>query len=229
LVRAYLKQCTDNELLDIANQLALDVPHDEQIPSLGESNYWLIDYFRLFISHVHTSKKSAVNLKNALKQYAISCFVAHEDIIPTHEWHEEILRALNSMDALAAILTNDFNDSKWTDQEVGFAVAKNVFQSICKNPKTKSKMVDVLVRTISSSSDPDEASFRVGKLEEIDDESMDSDWEKLRENIVANQTLRESKAFTEQINAILIRKDIAAITVEQKSPFDLDPDDEIPF
>jgi hypothetical protein len=168
------------------------------------------------------------------------------------------------MDALAAILTNDFNDSKWTDQEVGFAVAKNVliipiskelqpygfiarfqsvnpngasvaavaeqvFQSICKNPKTKSKMVDVLVRTISSSSDPDEASFRVGKLEEIDDESMDSDWEKLRENIVANQTLRESKAFTEQINAILIRKDIAAITVEQKSPFDLDPDDEIPF
>jgi hypothetical protein len=59
-----------------------------------------------------------------LEEYGISSFVAHEDIEPTKEWQEEIEKALFSMDALAAILTSKFNDSKWTDQEVGVAVGR---------------------------------------------------------------------------------------------------------
>jgi hypothetical protein len=31
------------------------------------------------------------------------------------------------MDALAVILTPDFHASKWTDQEIGFALARNVY------------------------------------------------------------------------------------------------------
>jgi hypothetical protein len=83
---------------------------------------WNPDYFRLFIAHVATQKAVAHELKENLKHYYVSCFVAHDDIEPTREWEEEIEKALRTMDALAALLSPDFHGSKWTDQEVGFAV-----------------------------------------------------------------------------------------------------------
>lgn len=86
----------------------------------------LIDHFRVFISHVNAAKVQAGALRGALKRYAISAFVAHDDIETSDEWREEILRALMSMDAFVAILTPDFNSSKWTDQETGVAVARDV-------------------------------------------------------------------------------------------------------
>ena len=50
--------------------------------------------------------------------------MAHEDIEPTIPWQSEIKIALNTMDVFVAFLTSNFRSSKWTDQEVGFAVAK---------------------------------------------------------------------------------------------------------
>ena len=129
LIRAYLAGCSDDVLLDIARQLGLDVPStspDEGLIALGDSKYWLIDHLRVFISHVHTAKLQAAGLRQALQRYAISAFVAHEDIDTSDEWREEILRALMSMDVFVAILTSDFNSSKWTDQEAGIAVARDV-------------------------------------------------------------------------------------------------------
>ena len=41
---------------------------------------------------------------------------------PTRQWQDEIEEALRSMDALAALLTPGFHESKWTDQEVGYAM-----------------------------------------------------------------------------------------------------------
>ena len=128
LIRGYLEQCSDEVLLDIAHQLGLDVAReDNDVPVVsGVSKYWLIDHFRVFVSHVHTAKMQAGGLRAALQRYGISAFVAHEDIDTSDEWQEEILRALISMDAFVAILTPDFNSSRWTDQEVGIAVARNV-------------------------------------------------------------------------------------------------------
>jgi hypothetical protein len=71
-------------------------------------------------------KLRATNLKLALKRFAISCFIAHEDIEPTKQWQEEIEKALSSMDGLIAILTDKFPESKWTDQEVGVALGRSV-------------------------------------------------------------------------------------------------------
>ncbi|MBL4663271.1 MAG: toll/interleukin-1 receptor domain-containing protein [Flavobacteriaceae bacterium] len=65
-------------------------------------------------------------LKNELEKYGISSFVAHEDIEPTKEWQVEIEKGLFSMDALCAILMPGFNDSKWTDQEIGFALGREL-------------------------------------------------------------------------------------------------------
>jgi hypothetical protein len=56
----------------------------------------------------------------------MSCFVAHEDIHPTTEWQDEIENALSTMDAFVALMTDNFHESDWTDQEVGYAFARGV-------------------------------------------------------------------------------------------------------
>jgi hypothetical protein len=55
---------------------------------------------KLFISHPHEKKESAIKLKNALVNKKINAFVAHEDIKTTKNWREEIRFALNTMDFL---------------------------------------------------------------------------------------------------------------------------------
>ncbi|MEY4244899.1 MAG: hypothetical protein RLZZ245_2484 [Verrucomicrobiota bacterium] len=83
---------------------------------------WTPNTFKLFLSHLSDSRDVAHQLKTHLANYQISCFVAHDDIEPTREWENEIEEALRSMDGLAALLTPGFHQSKWTDQEVGFAM-----------------------------------------------------------------------------------------------------------
>ena len=58
--------------------------------------------------------------------FGASAFVAHEDIHPTRAWQDEIENALHSMDGFVAVMTSEFHDSLWTDQEVGFALARGV-------------------------------------------------------------------------------------------------------
>jgi hypothetical protein len=93
----------------------------EEAPALppGPATFWTPSSFRLFISHVAAHKGRAEALKVALKPHSISAFVAHSDIEPTAEWLREIEAGLASCDALLALLTPDFHESKWTDQEVG--------------------------------------------------------------------------------------------------------------
>jgi hypothetical protein len=88
--------------------------------------FWKQGTLRLFLSHVSTVKKDASALAGNLLSYGVSGFVAHEDIEPTKEWEDEIRLALSTCDALVCLLTNDFNQSKWTDQEVGFAIGRGI-------------------------------------------------------------------------------------------------------
>jgi len=61
-----------------------------------------------------------------LDEYGIVGFVAHQDIQPTREWEQEILLALRSMEAFLAVHTKGFAESPWTQQEIGFAIARGV-------------------------------------------------------------------------------------------------------
>jgi len=87
---------------------------------------WDAGHYRVFLSHKSEVKVETAELKDHLKVFGISCFVAHEDIYPTQEWQNEIENALASMDAFVAVMTANFHDSDWTDQEVGYAVARGV-------------------------------------------------------------------------------------------------------
>jgi TIR domain len=81
---------------------------------------------RMFLSHVSQHRAVASKIKTTLASMGIAAFVAHEDVEPTLEWQKEIETALQSMDVLCALLTPEFPGSRWADQEVGFALGRNV-------------------------------------------------------------------------------------------------------
>jgi len=97
------------------------------IPPPAEDRIWgTTGGYKLFLSHKANVKKQASAVKERLEWYGVSSFVAHQDIRPTKEWQNEIENALASMDAFAALLTEDFHESEWTDQEVGYALGRAV-------------------------------------------------------------------------------------------------------
>ena len=89
-------------------------------------NLWGPGAIRAFLSHKAEYKIQASSMKEHLTTSGIACFLAHEDIEPMREWESEIERALFSMDVLVALLTEEFHESNWTDQEVGVAVGRKI-------------------------------------------------------------------------------------------------------
>ncbi|HAB54685.1 MAG TPA: TIR domain-containing protein [Ignavibacteriales bacterium] len=90
------------------------------------SRVWGNEEYRVFLSHKNEVKKETAELKEKLKLFGISGFIAHEDIQPTKKWQDEIENALFSMDAFVVLMTEGFHDSLWTDQEVGVAFGRGV-------------------------------------------------------------------------------------------------------
>ncbi|MFB3789307.1 MAG: toll/interleukin-1 receptor domain-containing protein [bacterium] len=115
-----------SKLKDWRKDSGLLLVKKQNLPPNIEKRIWGNRGYRLFLSHTHENKITASDLKKQLEIFGISCFVAHIDIHPTQEWQNEIKNALLSMDAFIALLTDDFHSSYWTDQEVGFAFARNV-------------------------------------------------------------------------------------------------------
>ena len=126
--RIYAKEVLVKESEDLIFKIAeeLDIPHGHSIIATKEATFWKVGYFRLFLSHLASFKVQTSHLQSVLNGYAISAFVAHEDIEPSKEWQVEIEAGLYSMDALAAILMEGFKESNWCDQEVGVAVGRDV-------------------------------------------------------------------------------------------------------
>lgn len=114
-------------LQDVAIRPVLEDPAKTLVPRVAPvdvEHLWTPGMLRLFISHVAKHKVAVSKLKWQLCKYGISSFVAHEDIEPNREWQNEIELALRSMHALVALLTPEFHESRWTDQEVGIALGK---------------------------------------------------------------------------------------------------------
>lgn len=100
---------------------------DRYVPKEIDTTYWNKGYFQLFISHSASIKMEVKKLQDYLLPYGISAFVAHEDIEPTKEWLNTIESALFTCDALLAMIDENFKESNWCDQEVGFAFGLNKF------------------------------------------------------------------------------------------------------
>jgi hypothetical protein len=127
----YTKEALRDVPFDTVIKIAEDLELEQEIrtahgASSAPRNWQGTNKFRLFISHIAKHKDRATRLRDCLAPYAISGFVAHEDIHPTLEWQKEIERALFTMDAFLAIHTPGFKDSFWAQQEIGFAVGRGV-------------------------------------------------------------------------------------------------------
>ncbi|MDX6591758.1 MAG: hypothetical protein QOJ13_954 [Gaiellales bacterium] len=121
-VVAMLQQGRDDQLVAVHDYLfpdPLEVAHRD----VGEGP-WQENHLRLFISHVHAHRAAVATLQQALESWGIDGFVAHNDIAPSAEWRDVIDTALMTCDVLVAYLTLDFHHSEWTDQEVGYAMAR---------------------------------------------------------------------------------------------------------
>ena len=87
---------------------------------------WRNGYFRLFISHLAEERKFAGEIQQGLLRFGISSFVAHKDIAPTEEWQDKIKSALETCDGMLALLHPGFHESDWTDQEIGYAMGRQL-------------------------------------------------------------------------------------------------------
>ncbi|MHB1210542.1 MAG: toll/interleukin-1 receptor domain-containing protein [Acidimicrobiales bacterium] len=87
---------------------------------------WRSDRIRIFVSHTSSNRQQVGALATELNKFAFSCFVAHDEIEPSREWQDVIELALRTCDVLLAFVTPDFNESWWTDQEVGWALGRQL-------------------------------------------------------------------------------------------------------
>lgn len=78
-----------------------------------------------FISYAHGDRHIAGQVKKEFADYGINSFLAHEDVEPTVQWQTEITKNLKACTLFVPLISTRFRDSKWTDQEVGMAVAWN--------------------------------------------------------------------------------------------------------
>lgn len=79
---------------------------------------------RLFLSYSAKDRKLAGEVKQELYGTGFDVFLAHEDIKPTDEWLKRIETELKRCDVFIALLSENFRNSEWTDQEAGYALSR---------------------------------------------------------------------------------------------------------
>ena len=87
---------------------------------------WKPRHLRLFITHRDEYKRQANKLATALEDYGVSAFVAHDTIGAMEDWKKEILKGLETMEVMLAFLTDDFDQSTFCNQEIGYALGRRV-------------------------------------------------------------------------------------------------------
>lgn len=246
--KVYVQELLSNQkeeiILQIADELEIEYITNKN-KNLELATFWEQGHFKLFISHLAKYKIQATNLKDGLKLYGISGFVAHVDIEPSKQWQDEIEKALHTMDALTAILREGFKQSNWCDQEIGFAVgkdtliipirqeldpygfigkyqaiqgnnttvqevAKKVFNTIVKNPKTRNKMLTCLTNLISNSTHIETALKQLDILSEISDLPHEL-LEQMAKQIENNNVLIHSSDFINKLDVFFNQCGISII------------------
>ncbi len=78
---------------------------------------------KIFLSYLTEHKKTAGKIRLSLILKRFEPFLAHDDIEPTAEWTVSIIQNLKDCDVFIPVLTQGFENSKWTNQEIGMAYA----------------------------------------------------------------------------------------------------------
>ena len=85
-----------------------------------------MNQLKTFISYSSEDKLIGKLFKRCFENYAgFSVFLAHEDIAPATEWELKIAKNLKEVDLVFPLITDNYRNSEFTDQELGMALAWN--------------------------------------------------------------------------------------------------------
>ncbi len=89
---------------------------------------------RVFVSHSVLDLDQVKEIRDKLELHGFQVFIAHEDIDVSEVWRKRILDELENCDIALALLTKNFKESDWADQEMGIAYhLGKVIVSLCGN------------------------------------------------------------------------------------------------
>jgi len=106
--------------LDDESSGTLSMPQDDA------EDLWGSGIVRVFLAHLATEREFVGEVHRELRGISISSFVAHDNIDVSREWQDEIERALRTADVLVGLVHSGFADSFWTQQEVGWALGREI-------------------------------------------------------------------------------------------------------
>lgn len=92
----------------------------------ADDDPWGYQPIRVFLSHKWGDAEWVASVRDNLAKYGITAFVAHKDITPSKQWREVIKSGLRSCHMMVAVLHEDFHNSQWCDQEVGWALGRGI-------------------------------------------------------------------------------------------------------
>lgn len=121
LILEALSNGTDDTLEELVDYL-FGGPSVREIDT--EDLQWEPGTVKVFLSHTHQNAELASKVRGFFLPWRIDTFVAHKDIEPTREWERVIDAQLRTCDVLVALLTPEFKNSSWCDQEVGFCFGR---------------------------------------------------------------------------------------------------------
>lgn len=120
-----IKEGGDSNLLDLHVYLLAD--DAAPTPQQESDHPWGTQPVRVFLSHKYEDCVFVGSVKKILgDHYGIDAFVAHDDIDPSKRWREVIKATLATCHGLIAVLHPQFHGSQWCDQEVGWALGRNI-------------------------------------------------------------------------------------------------------
>jgi hypothetical protein len=91
-----------------------------QVPASQET----AQKIEIFISYSNKDKIIAGKIAQLLTVKGIAVFLAHEDIEVSDEWRSEILDHLINDNYMVSLLTNNYAESTWENQEAGYIMGK---------------------------------------------------------------------------------------------------------
>lgn len=82
-----------------------------------------MDCISAFISYSVKQKTIGGKFRSLLTTYCgYETFIAHDDILGSAVWEEEIIKAIEKADFFIPLISSDFKTSDFTDQETGIAI-----------------------------------------------------------------------------------------------------------
>lgn len=83
--------------------------------------------YNIFISYTTTPEDSrlADKVKTEVEKLGLNAFLAHKDITPGAQWRDKLISTLKSCGTFIALVTSDYTNRAYTNQECGFALALN--------------------------------------------------------------------------------------------------------